>query len=242
MTLRINPLAIPLILLLLALAGCGASTSGGVKSGHAKAVVATDELGMPDTTTDYGAYTGASEYRIGAQDLLEISVFQVEDLNKTVRVNSGGQISLPLIGTVIAGGKTAQELEVEISGKLADAYLQDPQVGVFVKEFTSQRVTMEGAVRSPGIFPLRGRTSLLQAIALAGGVSDLANLEGIVIFRTIDGQRMAAVYDLRQIRGGDAPDPEVYGDDIVVVDQSGPRTTIRRIIESMPVFNMFRPY
>lgn len=225
------------------LAGC--ASSGGtqdIRSGSAKVVTATTELGEPDTQAASGAYTGTSEYRIGAQDLIEVSVFQVEDLNRTVRVNSQGQISLPLVGTVQAGGKTVQELEAHIAGLFSEEYLQSPQVTVFVKEFTSQRVTLEGAIKSPGIYPISGRTSLLQALAMAGGVTDLANLQGIVVFRTVEGQRMAAVFDLKQIRAGNAVDPQVYGDDVIVVDQSGARTGLRRVLEAIPVFNLFRVY
>lgn len=231
-----------LLLALVLLAGCAASTSQSVRSGTAKAVTATTELGVPDSTSDSGAYTGASEYRVGAQDLLEISVFQVAELNRTVRVNSNGQISLPLVGMVVAGGKTVQELETEIAGKLNETYLQDPQVSVFVKEFTSQRVTLEGAVRKPGIYPVTGRTSLLQAIAQAEGVTELANLDGVVVFRVVDGQKMAAVFSLNQIRAGDAVDPQIYGDDIIVVDQSGSKTGLRNILQTIPIFNLFRVY
>lgn len=231
-----------LLLALALLAGCATSTSNSVRSGSAKAVTATTELGAPDSTSATGAYTGASEYRVGAQDLLEISVFQVNELNRTVRVNSNGQISLPLVGMVVAGGKTVQELEAEIAAKLSETYLQDPQVSVFVKEFTSQRVTLEGAVRKPGIYPVTGRTSLLQAIAQAEGVTELANLDGVVVFRTVEGQKMAAVFSLNQIRAGDAEDPQIFGDDIIVVDQSGAKTGLRNILQTVPIFNLFRVY
>jgi len=234
--------ALAALLMASLLAACAGGASKSVRSGTTKAVTSTDELGVPDTRADSGAYTGTSEYRVGAQDLIEISVFQVDELNRTVRVNSNGQITLPLIGAVQAGGKTVQELEAEIAGKLNTSFLQDPQVSVFVKEFTSQRVTLEGAVKSPGIFPITGKTSLIQAIAMAGGVTDLANLQGVVVFRNVDGQRMAAVFDLSQIRSGDAVDPQIYGDDVVVVDQSGARTGLRRILETLPVFNLFRVY
>jgi polysaccharide export outer membrane protein len=194
----------------------------------------------PDTTTSGGAYTGVSEYRVGPQDLIEISVFQVPDLSRTVRVNSAGQISLPLIGTVQAGGLTIQELEASI-GKLLEAkYLQNPQVTAFVKEYTSQRVTVEGAVKKPGIYPLSGRTSLLQAIAMAEGLDQLANLQGVVVFRQVGGKRMAAVFDLEAVRNGHAEDPLIYGDDVVVVEQSGSKTALRRFIESVPILNVFR--
>lgn len=229
-------------LLLSLLAACATSTSGSVRSGTAKAVTATTELGVPDSTSAAGAYTGASEYRVGAQDLLEISVFQVAELNRTVRVNSNGQVTLPLVGMVQAGGKTVQELEAEIAGKLSESYLQDPQVSVFVTEYTSQRVTLEGAIKKPGIYPVTGKTSLLQAIAQAEGVTELANLDGVVVFRTVEGQKMAAVFSLNQIRAGDAADPQVYGDDIIVVDQSGAKTGLRNILQSVPIFNLFRVY
>jgi polysaccharide export outer membrane protein len=220
--------------LLLMLAACA---SGG---GERSAVAVAGALPAPDTTSANGAYSGASDYRIGAQDLLNISVFGVEELNKDVRVNSNGQISLPLVGTVMAGGRTIPELESDLARKYAAGYLQDPQVTVFVKEFTSQRITLEGAVKKPGIFPITGRTSLLQAIALAEGVDDrTADLGGIVLMRQVGGKRQAAVFDLRQIRRGQVEDPQVYGDDIIVVEQSGSKTALRRFIEAVPVLGIF---
>ena len=186
------------------------------------------------------AYQGATDYRIGAQDLLAISVFGVQDLNKEVRVNSNGQISLPLIGAVMAGGRTIPELEGELARKYSDGYLQKPQVSVFVKEFTSQRVTLEGAIAKPGIYPITGKTTLLQAIALAGGIDDkTADLGGIVLMRQVDGKRMAAAYDLRQVRKGVVDDPLIYGDDIIVIEQSASKTALRRFIESVPVLGIF---
>ena len=230
------------LLLLLLLSACASSGSQSIRSGTARAVTSTEQLGAPDTRAASGAYTGTSEYRVGAQDLLEISVFQVNDLNRTVRVNSNGQVSLPLIGVVQAGGNTVQELEALIAAKLTEGYLQSPQVSVFVKEFTSQRITLEGAIKNSGIFPVTGKMTLLQAIALGGGVTDLANLQGVVVFRTVDGTKMAAVFDLKQIRAGDTVDPQVYGDDIVVVDQSGAKTGLRRVLEALPVLNIFGAY
>jgi len=230
-----------LLLLVGLISGC-LTSSGPVRSGTAKIVTTTDNLGPPDTTSSTGAYVGTAEYRIGGQDLIEISVFQVDELNRTVRINSSGQISLPLVGTLLAGGLTVSELEKLIATKLSESYLQDPQVTVFVKEFSSQRITMEGAIGGPGVYPIQGRTTLLQAIAKAGGVTDLANLQGIVIFRKVDGQKMAAVFDLQAIRGGNAEDPEVYGDDVIVIDQSGPRSAMRRFLEAFSFFSIFRPY
>lgn len=215
-----------------------ACASGG---GARRDVTAAHTLPPPDTTAASGAYEGASDYRIGAQDLLAVSVFGVQDLNKEVRVNASGQITLPLIGAVMAGGKTVPELEAELARKYADGFIQNPQVSVFVKEFTSQRVTLEGAVNKPGIYPITGRTSLLQAIALAGGVDETkADTGGIIVIRQIDGRRQAAVFDLRRVRRGETEDPQIYGDDIVVIETSGSKTAFRRFIEAMPAIGVFR--
>ncbi len=225
--------------LCLAISGC-ASNSSSMRPGETTAVGSTGpSMAPPDTTSSGGVYTGVSDYRVGPLDLIEISVFQIPDLSRTVRVNSVGQISLPLIGALQAGGLTIQELEAAIAKKLDAKFLQNPQVTAFVKEFTSQRVTVEGAVAKPGIYPLSGRTTLLQTIAMGGGVTNLADLRGVVIFRQIGGKKMGAVFDLKSIRGGKAEDPIIYGDDIVVVDESGSKTAIRRFIESMPVLSVF---
>lgn len=223
-----------LVLVLAALLGACAS------SGPSRAYLSQGKaLPAPDTTTATGAYEGGGDYRIGAQDLLEISVFGIEELSRTVRVNSNGQVSLPLIGGVMAGGKTIPELEKDIGTKLEKGYLQNPQVTVFIKEFTSQRVTLEGALNKPGIYPITGKTSLLQAIAMAQGVEELADLSGVVVFRQVDGKRMGAVFDLREVRTGNAPDPQIYGDDIIVVEQSGSKSAFRRFIQSVPAIGLF---
>lgn len=199
-------------------------------------------LPAPDSSQAAHAYDNSLEYRLGAQDLIEVSVFGVADLTRTVRINADGRISLPLVGTVMAGGRTIPELERDLALRYAQGYLQRPQVTVFVKEFTSQRVTLEGAVRTPGIYPISGRMSLLQAVAVAGGLDPLADLGGVVLFRRIDGRKMAAVYDIRELRSGRIADPQMYGDDLVVVEQSGSKTALRRFIEAIPAFALFRAF
>lgn len=220
--------------LLLAVMVLGCASSGGTRQ-----VASGQALPAPDTTNAAGAYEGANDYRLGAQDLIEVSVFGVQDLSKTVRVNSNGQISLPLVGAVMAGGRTIPELETELAKRYADGFLQRPQVTVFVKEFSSQRITMEGAVKNPGIYPLTGKISLLQAVAVAGGLDPLADLNGLVLFRVIDGKKMAAAYSMRDLRSGRIEDPQLYGDDIVVVEQSGSKTAMRRFLEALPAFGLF---
>jgi polysaccharide export outer membrane protein len=180
-----------------------------------------------------------ADYKIGPQDLLEISVFQVADLSKTVRVNTSGDISLPLVGVVHAGGLSVQEVEASIARKLTDSYLQNPQVSVFVKEFSSQRVTLEGSIAKPGIYPLTGETTLLQTVAMAGGLGEMADPTGILVFRMIDGRKKVARFDLKQIRQGNAEDPVIRSDDIVVVSESGTKSMFSQLLKTMPVLGLF---
>ena len=226
-------------LALTCLAACASDTMRDVRGGQAKMVTTTEQLGPPDTTTATGAYSGIADYRLGASDVVDIEVYGLPELTRSLRVNSRGMITLPLVGPIQATGKTVAELEDEITNLLADDFLQDPQVTVFVSAYTSQKVTIEGAVGKPGIYSLSGNTSLLQAIVIAGGVSELANPKGIIIFRVIDGQRMAAVFDLNEIRGGNAEDPRIYGDDLIVVDRSGSKSAWAGLLKVVPVAGMF---
>ena len=113
-----------------------------------------------------------SDYRIGPEDLLEISVFEVEKLNKTVRVSSQGNISVPLLGVLRAKGLTANELERELRDLLGEKYLQDPQISVFIKEYRSQRISLMGAVEKPGVYEVGGRRTILDMLAMAGGLKE----------------------------------------------------------------------
>jgi polysaccharide biosynthesis/export protein len=102
------------------------------------------------------ATPGNHAYKVGALDVLDISVFKAPELSKSVQVADSGTINLPLINDVQVVGRTAQEIERDIAAKLGANYLQKPQVTVYVKEYNSQRVTVEGAVKKPGVFPVRG--------------------------------------------------------------------------------------
>lgn len=171
---------------------------------------------------------GPRDYRIGSEDLLDVQVFGVDQLSRTVRVNSRGMISLPLIGSVEVAGMTAQEAESSITRRLADTYLQNPQVSLFIKEFTTQRVIIEGAVARPGVYPLRGQGTLLTALALAGGQGSLSDLSEVMLFRAdASGKRAATAYDIERIRRGEIEDPAVINDDMIVVNRSKTRTALK---------------
>jgi polysaccharide export outer membrane protein len=182
---------------------------------------------------------GSTDYRVGPLDVLDIEVFGVPDLTRSVRVSEGGDFSLPLVGRVPAGGKTVGEIEQDVAARLKDGFMENPQVTVFVKDYMSQRVTVEGAVREPGIFSLTGRTSLLQVIAMCKGLDELANPGGVVIYRNIEGKRYAAAFDIREIRAGRLIDPEVLGSDIVVVDFSGARSNMKDFLYTLPALALF---
>jgi polysaccharide export outer membrane protein len=112
------------------------------------------------------------DYKIGPEDLIEISVFEEEKLNKTVRVSSQGNISLPLLGILRVKGLTANELEKEIRELLAEKYLQNPHVGVFIKEYRSQRISVMGAVEKPGPYDVTGQKTILSILGMAGGLKE----------------------------------------------------------------------
>jgi polysaccharide export outer membrane protein len=125
---------------------------------------------------------GTSDYRIGRQDLLEISVFDVEELSQTVRVANDGTIRMPLLGLLDVAGQTKSEVEELIAKQLADRYVQDPQVTVFIKEYESKKVAVSGAVKAPGRYEMLGQKTLLEMISEAGGLDKDLGKE-IIIFR-----------------------------------------------------------
>jgi polysaccharide export outer membrane protein len=163
---------------------------------------------------------GAVGYLIGPQDVLDITVFKAPDLSKTLQVAEDGTVNVPLAGQMTAAGKSPSQLEREIETRLNARYMKSPQVTVFVKEYNSQRVTVEGAVKTPGVFPLRGRETLMQVIAKGGGLDRQVASSSVVIFRTTDGARTITRYDFDSIRSGGEPDPQVLAGDVVVVDDS----------------------
>lgn len=182
----------------------------------------------------------SAEYRIGVGDKLAVRVFQVEDLSfDELVVDTSGNINMPLIGAVRGAGRTAGEMSTDIAGQLSSKYLRNPQVTVTVKEAASQKITVDGAVTKPGVYEMRGSTSLLQAVAMAEGPSRVADLTKVAVFRSIDGRRSVALFDLRAIRQGRAADPQVLGDDVIVVDTSRLNSTLREVVAAIPAFAAF---
>jgi len=179
-----------------------------------------------------GVAAGTQDYLIGPQDLLKIEVFGIEAMNRSVRVSSTGTIGLPLIGSVQAAGLTSEQLAADIAARLTKDYLQDPQVIIFIEEYTSQRVTVVGAVKKPGVYPVKGRTTLLQVVAGAEGPSSVANIGSVKILRPQpDGTRKVMSFNLKAIRDGRIRDPEIHGEDVVQVDSSVVKDSAKQAFE-----------
>lgn len=187
----------------------------------ALSVVSGRELPAP-SAADFTA--DARPYLVGPFDKLVIDVFGIEDLKaREVQVDAAGRISFPLVGVVEVAGLSPGEIEKLIAARLRDAYVRDPQVSINLKEAVSQVVTIEGRVKKPGLYPVLGRMTLMRAIAKAEGTDEFSNLDDVVIFRTVDGVRLAALYDLDGIRHGSYPDPDVYPNDVVMVGDNASR-------------------
>jgi len=175
-------------------------------------------------------------YLIGPFDKLVIDVFGIEELSKKeVQTDASGRISFPLAGIIEAAGKTPAEIESELQDRLRERFVRDPQVTVNLKETVSQVVTVDGQVREPGLYPVVGRMTLMRAVATAKGTSEFAKLDDVVIFRTVENQRYAALYNLKAIRRGLYDDPEVFANDIVIVGNSQSRRLFKDFLQIIPL-------
>lgn len=214
--------------MLVGLAVSACASPGLVDTGRV-AIVTPENLPAP-TVTDMTE--GARTHFIGPFDQISIDVLGLPELSRQARVDADGKVALPGAGYVDVGGKTPEEAGSLIQEQLRAAYVKRPEVTVSVIETVSQNLTVEGEVRQPGVFPMRGRMTLLKAIASAEGTTDIANTNHVVVFRRVEGNSMAALYDLRAIRLGAYEDPLVYTNDIVVVGESNARRLFPQIIQA----------
>lgn len=190
-------------------------------------------LPAPDGTK----HVTVAEYRIAPLDKISITVFGLPDLSlKDVQVDAGGMVAFPLAGSIQAGGMTTTEMAAAIGGRLRGHYLRDPHVTVNLIEPLGQLITVEGAVEVPGLYPVVPQMTLLQAFASARGAADNANPDDVVVFRTVEGQRYAALYRIDDIRRGRYDDPRVYANDVIVVGESPSRRLFDRLVQAAPLF------
>ena len=232
LSINFRPLSYGLLCVLLtAVGGCTSSRGGEIPYN-------VEGFGPPDAQS---ATSLDASYRIAPLDKLTINVFQVAQLSGSYQVDLTGRIGMPLLGTVEAANKTTEEFQQHLTDLLSIKLLKNPEVTVGLTEATGSRVTVDGSVARPGIFPMFGMTTLLQAIATAGGPNEYANPKRVAIFREIGGRRMAAAFDLTAIREGQDDDPEIYRGDVIVVDGSKSRRAFRDILSALPLGSLFVP-
>jgi polysaccharide export outer membrane protein len=172
---------------------------------------------------------------VAISDVIEISVFQVPDLSRTVQVDDRGYVSLPLIGQVEAAGKSVQALQHDIERAYGAKYLQSPSVSVFVKESAARRVTVDGEVRRSGVYPLPPTASLLDVVALAGGLTEVADASKVYVFRKVGNKSYVANYSISDIRSGGRSNPPVNAGDVVIVFPSQGRVALQNLKEALGV-------
>ncbi len=197
-------------------------------------LASADPAGTPGQPASDASASGnlGNDYRIAPRDILQIAVFQIQDLNNTVQVNEDGTIALQLVGKVPVGGQTTYEAEQIIAGRLRK-YVQSPQVTVSVKQY-GKRITISGEVKAPRVLADDGNITLSQAIADAGGLSDLGNSSRVHVARSRNQHVQDELYDLDDIQAGKARDPRLSGGDIVVVESATHKVALKTVSSLLP--------
>lgn len=178
------------------------------------------------------------DYHLSPGDIVQIEVVDVPTLNRTAQLDAQGMITMPYLGLVPAAGKTATELTMELQNRYGEKYLKNPEISVAVKQARVDTFVVDGSVTAPGVFPVGEKTTLIRALAQAKGLDNLANPKGIVVFRVINNQRVAGVFDLNEIRAGKQPDPPIYPNDTIVVASSGARRTLKDVVGFTPLVGL----
>lgn len=179
---------------------------------------------------------------VGPFTELRVEVYGVPEMQRDILTDGEGNFSFPLIGTIAAAGKTPAAIEAEVTQKLGTQYVRNPHVTVNFKSpnnnslaLQSLSVTVDGQVTKPGSYPVVGRVTLMRAVALAGGVTEFAKLNDVIVFRKVGVQQYAGLYNLEAIRRGNYPDPEIFANDLVVVGDSPQRRLFKDILQSAPL-------
>lgn len=189
-------------------------------------LVQADELPQPQRED---LVVPARPYAIGPSDQLNVDVFGVPEVSRTVTVDLTGRISLPLAGTIEVSGSTAPELAQVVTERLR-RNIRNPQVTVNVVVAANQVFTVDGAVTSPGVYPVQGRMTLIKAVARASGTTEFSKEDHVVVFRRANSRNYATLYDLRAIRQGMYADPEIFSNDIIVVGESQARRVFKDVL------------
>jgi polysaccharide export outer membrane protein len=180
---------------------------------------------------------GEKEYVISTNDILEITVYGETDLSATIMVSQDGAIIYPLLGNIKAAGFTVRELEKNIKDLLAEDYLVNPQVSIFIKTYSQVTIFVLGQVKSPGSYQMKDKLYLTQAIAFAGGFTEAANIDQVKIIRTVNDEKETILVDASQILGKEKPDVEIKPNDTIMVGEYG-RISIIGQVAKPGVYNL----
>ena len=226
---RVTPGRLAVLICAVALAGCQPSLKSELPQGPA----AYDSIGGV-------AAAAPAAYLLRSGDKVAVNIFQEEDLSQeAVQIDEAGMISLPLIGELQAAGLSTPQLSRAIEAAYGARFLRDPQANVVLLDARPRIVSVEGQVTRPGVYEIERGYTLLTAMALAGSPSDQAKLDEVLVFRTVDGQRLGGRFDLTEIRAGRMPDPQLVPGDVVVVGFSSLRGIYRDILQLAPLVGTF---
>lgn len=224
---------------MLLLAGC-AKDAPPVASAPGTPITAMSTLPQPEAADVIRSTRLAF---VGPFTELRVEVFGVEEMQRDIMTDGEGNFAFPLIGNVVAAGKTPVVIAEEIRTKLAGKYIRDPRVTVNFKAptsaalaFQSMAVSVDGEVKKSGSYPVVGRMTLMRAVALAGGITEFAKLDDVVVFRNVGKQQYVGIYNLGAIRRGNYEDPEIFPNDVVVVGDSPQRRQFKDILATTPAF------
>ena len=220
-----------LIGLAMGLAGCAGHVP--IQSTAGLTVVAGAKTLPPPVRTDLVA--GDRPALIGPLDTIQVEVVNIPDFSREMQVDASGRIAMPLAGTIDARGKTSEELAHTIEAALRKHYVRNPEVVVNIKSSVSQVATVDGQVVEPGLYPVTNQMTLMRAIASARGLTEFAREDDVVILRTVNGQRMAGLYNITAIRRGVYEDPRIYANDMIVVGDSPQRRLFRDLVALSPL-------
>lgn len=221
----------PALTLAVALSACAGKTTLQPSAGLTVVENATG-LPAPERTDLVAADRPAL---IGPLDTIVVEVVNIPDFSREIQVDASGRIAMPLVGTIDARGKTAEELARAIEAALRARFVRDPEVVVNIKSSVSQVATVDGQVVEPGLYPVTNQMTLMRAIASAKGLTEYARQDDVVILRTVKGQRMAALYNVSAIRRGAYADPAIYANDVIVVGDSPQRRLFRDFVALSPL-------
>jgi polysaccharide biosynthesis/export protein len=220
------------VLAAMALMGCASSPEPII---GASTIQPRSDLGQ-----DGYSYARPDVYLLRATDKISVSVFREPDLSADeVRIGVEGNVSLPMLGSIPAAGLTAKQFEQDVTRRLAALGLKSPNVSVNITDFASHLVTVEGAVKTPGVFAFQPGARLSSAIALAEGPTRTAKIEQVAVFRESAEGIMIAKFDYQQVSQGTMLDPVLQPGDRVVMGTDGLSVFWEDLLKALPAFGVF---